>query len=292
MFLLIFAENTDRMEYIRLNNGVNIPALGYGVYKVDPKECERCVTDAINTGYRMIDTAQFYANEEAVGRAIRNCGIDRSELFLVTKIWISNSGERNAAISLKESLRRLQTDYVDLLLVHQPFGDYYGTYRAMQKALEDNMTRAIGVSNFYADRFHDLVCHTDTVPAINQLETNVFSQQTAMRELLSKTGTKAMAWGPMAQGKDNFFGHEVLNAIGAKHGKTSTQVGLRFLVQQGIPAIPKTTREERMKENIDIFDFTLDEQDMDTLKSLNIHDSGTRDYTDLAYASHLISQNL
>ena len=219
------------MEYISLNNGIKIPALGYGVFKVDPSECERCVTDAINVGYRMIDTAQFYANEEAVGNAVRKSGISREEFFIVTKIWICNSGEAKAEESLKVSLRKLQTDYVDLLLVHQPFGDYYGTYRTLEKALADGRTRAIGVSNFYADRFHDLACHVNVMPAINQLETNVFSQQTKMRELLSQTGTKAMAWGPMAQGKENFFDHEVLKTIGAKYGKTASQVGLRFLVQ-------------------------------------------------------------
>lgn len=278
------------MEYIRLNNGIEMPALGYGVFKVDPKECERCVSDALRTGYRLIDTAQFYANEEAVGNAIRKSGIDRKDIFLVTKIWLTNSGDRKSQESFEESLRKLQTDYVDLLLVHQPFGDYYGTYRTMEKALAEGKTRAIGVSNFYADRFHDLACHVDVVPAIDQLETNVFSQQTRMRELLSETGTKVMAWGPMAQGKDNFFGHETLAAIGSRYDKTASQVGLRFLVQQGIPAIPKTTNIERMKENFDIFDFTLDNQDMEALLSLNMHDSGTRDYTDLSYASRIIAQ--
>ena len=267
-----------------------MPVLGYGVFKVDPKECERCVTDAIETGYRLIDTAQFYANEEAVGNAIRRSGIPREEFFIVTKIWLTNSGDARSAESFEASLRKLQTDYVDLLLVHQPFGDYYGTYRTMEKALAEGKTRAIGLSNFYADRFHDLTCHVNVMPAIDQLETNVFSQQTGMREVLVETGTKVMAWGPMAQGKDNFFGHDTLTAIGEKYGKTSTQVGLRFLVQQGIPAIPKTTKIERMRENIDIFDFVLDEQDMEALKSLNIHDTGTRDYTDLNYARRIIAQ--
>lgn len=278
------------MEYIRLNNGVEMPVLGYGVFKVNPAECERCVTDAISTGYRLIDTAQFYANEEAVGNAIRKSGIPREEFFLVTKIWLTNSGDRRSQESFEESLRRLQTEYVDLLLVHQPYGDYYGTYRTLENALAEGKTRAIGVSNFYADRFHDLACHVNVVPAIDQLETNVFSQQTQMRELLMQTGTKVMAWGPMAQGKENFFGHEVLTDIGARYGKTASQVGLRFLVQQGIPAIPKTTNIERMKENFDIFDFSLDGQDMAVLKGLNLHDAGTRDYTDLSYASRIIAQ--
>ena len=278
------------MEYIRLNNGIQMPALGYGVFKVDPKETEKCVTESIKAGYRLIDTAQFYANEEAVGNAIARSGIDRKEFFVVTKIWITNSGEEKAEASFAESLEKLQMDYVDLLLVHQPFGDYYGTYRFMEKALSEGRTRAIGVSNFRPDRFHDLVCHVNMVPAVNQLETNVFSQQTESRELAERTGTTIMAWGPMAQGKDNFFDHEVLKNIGEKYGKTPSQVGLRFLVQSGIPAIPKTTSPERMRTNFDIFDFRLDEDDMKRLKGLNIHDSGTRDYTDLNYASRIIAQ--
>lgn len=278
------------MEKTRLNNGIEMPLLGYGVFKVDPNECERCVADAIETDYRLIDTAQFYANEEACGRAVAASGIPREDFFIVTKIWITNSGEKRALESIGESLKKLGTDYVDLLLVHQPFGDYYGTYRAMEQALAEGRTRAIGLSNFRPDRFYDLACHVDTPPAVVQLETNVFSQQIRMRELLEKTGTKVMAWGPLAQGKDNFLGNPDLTAIGEKYGKTPSQVGLRFLVQQGIPAIPKSTRKERMKENHDIFDFTLDEQDMALLRSLNLHDGGTRDYTDPAYASRIIAQ--
>lgn len=278
------------METIKLNNGIEMPSVGYGVFKVDPAECERCVTDAISVGYRLIDTAQFYANEEGVGNAIAKSGIPREEFFIVTKIWITNSGEEKARASFEDSLRKLQTSYVDLLLVHQPFGDYYGTYRTLEKLLEEGKTRAIGVSNFRPDRFHDLSCHVRTVPAIDQLETNVFSQQTEIRELLEKTGTKVMAWAPMAQGKDNFFNHEVLTAIGRKHGKTASQVGIRFLIQQGIPAIPKSTSIERMKENFNVFDFSLDEAEMEELKKLNIHDGGTRDYTDLSYASRIIAQ--
>jgi len=278
------------METIKLNNGIEMPSVGYGVFKVDPAECERCVTDAISVGYRLIDTAQFYANEEGVGNAIAKSGIPREEFFIVTKIWITNSGEEKARSSFEESLRKLQTSYVDLLLVHQPFGDYYGTYRTLERLLEEGKTRAIGVSNFRPDRFHDLACHVRTVPAIDQLETNVFSQQTEIRELLEKTGTKVMAWAPMAQGKDNFFNHEVLTAIGNRHGKTASQVGIRFLIQQGIPAIPKSTSLERMKENFNVFDFSLDEAEMEELKKLNIHDGGTRDYTDLSYASRIIAQ--
>lgn len=278
------------MKSIILNNGVEMPLLGYGVFKVDPKECERCVSDAISVGYRMIDTAQFYANEEAVGNAVKASGLPREEFFIVTKIWITNAGEENALASFEESIRKLQMDHVDLLLVHQPYGDYYGTYRTLEKLLEQGRTRAIGVSNFRPDRFHDLACHVNIAPAVDQLETNVFSQQTQIRPLLEKTGTKVMAWAPMAQGKDNFFSHETLMKIGERYGKTPSQVGIRFLIQQGIPAIPKSTSIERMRENFDVFDFELTDEEMKTLESLNIHDAGTRDYTDLDYASRIIAQ--
>jgi len=278
------------MKSIILNNGVEMPLIGYGVFKVNPMECERCVSDAIRAGYRMIDTAQFYANEEGVGNAMKSSGIPREEFFIVTKIWITNAGEKKALESFEESLRKLQTDYVDLLLVHQPYGDYYGTYRTLERLLEQGRTRAIGVSNFRPDRFHDLACHVNVAPAVDQLETNVFSQQTQIRPLLEKTGTKVMAWAPMAQGKDNFFNHETLTVIGSRYGKTPSQVGIRFLIQQGIPAIPKSTSFERMKQNIDVFDFELTPEEMEEIKSLNLHDSGTRDYTDLDYASRIIAQ--
>jgi len=278
------------METIRLNNGVRMPLLGYGLFKVDPKESERCTRDALSVGYRMIDTAQFYANEEGVGKAIAESGIPREEIFLVTKIWLTNGGEERSAASLEESLRKLRTDYVDLLLVHQPYGDYYGTYRTLEKALAQGKTRAIGLSNFYDDRFYDIVHSMEVKPAVNQLETNVFSQQNAMREMMKETDTCLMAWGPMGQGKYNFFNHEVLTAIGEKYGKTASQTGLRFLVQQGIPVIPKSTSIVRMEENMKIFDFALSEEDMDTLRSLNLHDKGSRSYTAPEYARKIISQ--
>ena len=278
------------METIRLNNGVEMPLLGYGLFKVDPKESERCVRDALSVGYRMIDTAQFYANEEGVGKAIADSGIAREDIFLVTKIWLTNDGDKRSAESLEESLRKLRTDYVDLLLVHQPYGDYYSIYRTLERALSEGKTRAIGLSNFYDDRFYDMAFSATIKPAINQLETNVFSQQNAMRELMAGTDTKVMAWGPMGQGKNNFFEHEVLTAIGKKYGKTASQVGLRFLVQQGIPVIPKSTSIVRMEENMKIFDFTLSEEDMQTLKALNMHDKGSRDYTDTEYARKIIAQ--
>ena len=278
------------MKTTILNNGVEMPLLGYGVFKVDPKECERCVRDALSVGYRMIDTAQFYANEEGVGKAVADSGIAREDLFLVTKIWLTNSGDKRSAESFEESLRKLQTEYVDLLLVHQPYGDYYGTYRTMEKLLESGKTRAIGLSNFYNDRYCDLVQHMDIVPAIDQLETNIFSQQTQMREMLKEYGTKVMAWGPMAQGKENFNENEILKETGCRYGKTGIQTALRFLAQEGIPSIPKSSKAERMKENIDIFDFELTAEEMNTLRAMNQTDMGTRDYTSLPYVKRLISQ--
>ena len=278
------------MNTIKLNNGVEMPLLGYGLFKIDPKESERCVRDALSLGYRMIDTAQFYANEEGVGNAIANSGIAREDIFLVTKIWLTNGGDKRSYESLEESLKKLKTDYVDLLLVHQPYGDYYGIYRTLERAMSEGKTRAIVLSNFYDDRFYDIAHSAAIKPAINQLETNVFSQQNAMRELMTETGTQVMAWGPMGQGKNNFFEHEILTAIGEKYGKTASQVGLRFLVQQGIPVIPKSTSITRMEENMKIFDFNLSDEDMLMIRNLNLHDKGSRDYTDTGYASRIIAQ--
>ena len=257
------------MKTITLNNGVEMPVLGYGVFQVAPEECGRCVLDAIEVGYRSIDTAQAYFNEEGVGAAIRECGIPRERLFITTKIWISNAGEENAARSIDESLRKLRTDYVDLLLVHQPFGDYYGTYRAMQKAYAAGKTRAVGLSNFYDGRFVDLVENMEVKPAVVQLETHVFCQQRPMRELAASYGTRIMAWSPLAQGRDGFFTNATLAAIGAKYGKTNAQVALKFLMQEGIIAIPKTTRKDRMASNFDVDDFELSDADMDAVRGMD-----------------------
>jgi len=277
------------MEKILLNNGVEMPLLGYGLFKVNPIESERCVRDALAVGYRMIDTAQFYANEEGVGRAMAESGIAREDIFLVTKVWLTNGGSR-AAASIEESLKKLRTDYVDLLLVHQPYGDYYSIYRELENALASGKTRAIGLSNFYDDRFCDLIFNMDIKPTVNQLETNVFSQQNSMRALMEPAGTRLMAWGPMGQGKNNFFNHEVLIQIGQKYGKTASQVGLRFLVQQGIPVIPKSVSVVRMEENMQLFDFNLDEADMTLLRELNAKDKGSRVYTDPLYAEKIMTQ--
>ena len=257
------------METVKLNNGVEMPVLGYGVYQVTPEECERCVKDAIDTGYRLIDTAQAYFNEQEVGNAIKQSGVKREDLFLVTKVWISNAGEEKAAASINESLRKLQTDYVDLLLIHQPFGDYYGTYRAMEKAYKAGKTRAIGVSNFYPDRFIDLSHFCEVQPAINQVETHVFQQQKQAREIMKKYNTQIMAWGPFAEGKNNMFKNETLVSIGEKYGKSSAQVALRFLTQEGIIVIPKSVKKERMERNMNIFDFKLNNEEIEHIRRLD-----------------------
>ena len=277
------------MQTIKLNNGVEMPILGYGVFLVDPKECERCVTDAIDVGYRMIDTAQAYYNEEGVGTAIKKSGIKRDEFFLVTKVWITNSGEENAAKSIKESLKKLQTDYVDLLLIHQPFGDYYGTYRAMEKAYKDGKTRAIGVSNFFPDRFVDLCNFVEIKPMVNQMETHVFQQEKTLRKYMDKYNTQLMSWSPMARGENNFFNNEILKAIGEKYNKSVAQVALRFLTQENVIVIPKSTHKERMKENFEIFDFELSKDDMDTLRSLDKGESIFVNHYDPEFVQSIIN---
>ena len=257
------------MQSVTLNTGVEMPQLGYGVYLVAPETCERCVLDAIGAGYRSIDTAQAYYNEAGVGAAIAKCGIPRSELFITTKVWISNAGEERAAASIEESLRKLHTDYIDLLLIHQPFADYYGTYRAMEKAVRAGKVRAIGVSNFYPDRFVDLAENVEIKPAVNQLKTNVFSQQWDSEREMEQYGTKIMAWAPIAQADADLFENPTLQAIAESHGRTVAQVALRYLIQRGIIAIPKTTHIDRMKENLDIFDFELSAAEMDSIRPLD-----------------------
>lgn len=257
------------MEYVTLNNGITMPVLGYGVYQVTGTECERCVLDAISVGYRAIDTAQSYGNEEAVGNAVRNCGVSREELFLTTKVWISNGGYEKAKASLQESLRKLQTEYIDLVLIHQPFNDYYGTYRAMEEAYKEGWVRAIGVSNFYPDRFVDLCQFVEVMPAINQVETHVFQQQKVAHEYMEKYGVQHESWGPFAEGRRDFFTNPVLTEIGAKYGKTAAQTALRFLIQSDVAVIPKSTHKDRMIQNMDIFDFALDAADMERIQALD-----------------------
>lgn len=276
------------METIKLSNGVEMPVLGYGVFQVSPEECERCVSDAINVGYRLIDTAQAYFNEEGVGNAIVKSGVPRNELFITTKVWISNAGEEKAAQSIDESLRKLQTEYIDLLLIHQPYGDYYGTYRAMEKALEQGKVRAIGVSNFQAGRFVDLALKATIKPMVNQLETNVFSQQNDILPWLAEFDTMQMAWAPLGQGRNNLFADPLLTEIGAQYGKTPAQVALRWLTQRGIVAIPKSTHRERMAQNLDIFDFSLTPADIQRIAEMNQTDDGTVNFNDPNFIKFLI----
>lgn len=257
------------METIKLCNGVEMPVLGYGVYQVTPEECERCVADAISIGYRMIDTAQAYQNEEGVGNAVTKCGVPRNELFIVTKVWISNAGYEKAKASIDESLRKLRTDYIDLLLIHQPFNDYYGTYRAMEEAYREGKVRAIGVSNFYPDRFIDIAEFIEIKPMVNQVETHVFNQQRVPQEIMKKYGCQIMSWGPFAEGRNDFFTNPQLTAIGEKYGKSVAQTALRFLIQRGVIVIPKSTHKERMVQNMDVFDFTLSDEDMNVIAGLD-----------------------
>lgn len=257
------------MDTIKLNNGVEMPQLGYGVFQVSPVEAERCVADALNVGYRMIDTAQAYQNEEGVGTAIRKSGIKRENVFLVDKVWMGNYEDDAAARSIDESLRKLGTDYLDLMLLHQPFGDRYNAYRALEDALKAGKVRAIGVSNFYPDHLIDLSHFVDVVPAVNQVETHVFFQQTEARKYMDELGVAHMSWGPLAEGKNGFFSNETLAAIGAAHGKTGPQVALRYLLQRGIIVIPKSTHKERMAQNLQLFDFTLTDKEMNEILKLD-----------------------
>lgn len=261
------------MENVKLNNGIEMPILGYGVYQVTPEECERCVLDAISVGYRLIDTAQAYQNEEGVGNAIVKCGVSREELFIVTKVWISNGGYEKAKISIDESLRKLQTDYIDLLLIHQPFNDYYGTYRAMEEAYKAGKVRAIGVSNFYPDRFVDLAEFCEIKPAVNQVETHVFNQQVEPQKIMQEYGTQIMSWGPFAEGHNGFFTNETLKIIADKYQKSVAQVALRFLIQRGVVVIPKSTHKERMIQNFNVFDFALSTNDMEEIAKLDKKES-------------------
>jgi diketogulonate reductase-like aldo/keto reductase len=277
------------MEHIKLYNGVEMPTLGYGVFLVSPNECERCVSDALEVGYRLIDTAQAYQNEEGVGNAWRKSGIKREDIFLVTKVWISNNGEEKAAKSIDESLRKLQTEYIDLLLIHQAYGDVFGTWRAMEKAYRAGKVRAIGVSNFQAGRFFDFAHYVDVKPMVNQLQCNTLIQQVGIEPILAETDTKIMAWGPLGgQGVEGIVKSEELTAIGTKYNKSAAQVALRWLTQRGIVAIPKSTHKERMAQNIDIFDFTLTDDDMAQIGKMNQHDTGTINFNDPQFVKYLI----
>ena len=277
------------MEYVKLVNGVEMPLLGYGVFRVSPDECERCVSDALKVGYRLIDTAQVYGNEEGVGRAWRKSGIAREELFLVTKVWISNAGEEKATASIDESLRKLDTDYIDLLLIHQAYGDVFGTWRAMEKAYREGKVRAIGVSNFQTGRFFDFAHYVDVKPMVNQLQCNVLAQQQNIQPILADTETKMMAWGPLGgEGADGVINSELLAAIGQKYGKSAAQVALRWLIQRGIVAIPKSSHIERMQQNFDVFGFKLTPDDMAQIETMNQSDAGFINFGDPSFVKYLL----
>ena len=277
------------MDTIKLWNGVEMPLLGYGVFLVSPEECERCVTDALSVGYRLIDTAQAYFNEEGVGNAWRKSGIKREDIFLTTKVWISNAGEEKAAKSIDESLRKLQTDYIDLLLIHQAYGDVFGSWRAMEKAYREGKVRAIGVSNFQAARFFDFAHYVDVKPMVNQLQCNPMIQQTGIVPLLDETQTKMMAWGPLGgQGVEGVVKSTLLAKIGEKYGKSAAQVALRWLTQRGIVAIPKSSHKERMEQNLNIFDFKLTGEEMTQIAALNQQDEGTVNFQDPNFVKYLI----
>lgn len=268
------------MNAIKLSNGVLMPQMGYGVYQIEPEDCERCVIDAISVGYRMIDTAQAYLNEEAVGKAWRKSGVRREDLFLVNKVWHSNYGEGQTMKSIDESLRKLQTDYIDLMLLHQPFCDRYGAYRDLEKAYKAGKVRAIGVSNFFPDHLVDLAANMEIAPMVNQVETHVFDQQREARKYMDEIGTHIMSWAPLAEGQNNIFSDPVLTKIGEKYGKTAAQVALRWLLQSDVIIIPKTVYKSRMEENLNLFDFTLDADDMEAIALLDTGHSLFLDHHD------------
>lgn len=262
------------MKKVKLNNGIEMPILGFGVYQIpEYEQCKKAVLDAIEVGYRSFDTAQAYNNEEAVGDAIKESNIPREEFFITSKIWVSNGGYEKAKASITETLGKMKLTYIDLMLIHQPFNDYYGSYRALEEGYKTGIIKAIGVSNFYPDRYIDLINFTEIIPAINQVETHVFNQQSRSIEIMKKYGTQIESWGPFAEGKNDFFDNEILKTIGQKHGKSVAQVALHFLVQKDIVVIPKSTHKERMKENFEIFDFQLSDEDTKTIEALDKRES-------------------
>lgn len=277
------------MNSVKLSNSLEMPLLGYGVFQVNPDECERCVSDAIEVGYRLIDTAQIYKNEEGVGRAVAKSGISRKDFFLVTKVWISNAGYENAKQSIDKSLEKLKTDYIDLVLIHQPFGDYYGTYRLLEEYYEKGIIKSIGVSNFYADRFIDIASFAKHIPMVNQMETHVFLQQQKLHKILKENKCQLMSWGPFAEGKNNLFTNETLLNIGKKYNKTSAQVALRYLLEQNIVVIPKTENKDRMVENINVFDFELSDDDMAEILKLDTDTTLFGNHTDYDFVKYLLS---
>lgn len=261
------------MEYVQLNNGLKMPILGYGVYQVTKEECERCVLDALKTGYRLIDTAQSYFNEEEVGNAIVKSGVPREEIFLTTKVWVEHYGYEETKKSIYESMCKLQTEYIDLMLLHQPFSDYYGAYRALEELYQEGVLKAIGVSNFYPDRLVDIANFANIVPMVNQVETHVLNQQTEAKKWMDKYEVQIEAWAPFGEGRGGLFENHVLTAIGEKYGKTSAQVMLRWNIQRGVIVLPKSTHIKRMEQNFNVFDFALTEEDMAVIAALDTQTS-------------------
>ena len=261
------------MEYVTLNNGVKMPALGYGVYQVTQDECERCVLDALSVGYRLIDTAQSYFNEEQVGNAIKKSGVPRNEIFLTTKVWVEHYGYENAKASVLDSMKKLQTDYIDLVLLHQPFSDAYGAYRALEELYEEGKLKAIGISNFYVDRMVDFASFNRIKPMVNQVETHILNQQKTLKEWADKYGIQLEAWAPFGEGRKGTFDNPVIGEIAKKYSKTPAQVMLRWHIQRGIVVIPKSTHKERMEQNFNVFNFSLSDDDMAAIAALDKEES-------------------
>lgn len=276
------------MENIKLNNGLQMPILGFGVYQIeDAAECERSVFEAIKAGYRLIDTAAAYMNEEAVGKAIKRSGVPREDLFITTKLWIQDAGYESAKKAFEKSLKRLQLDYLDLYLIHQPYGDVYGAWRAMEELYEEGKIKAIGVSNFQPDRLMDLIVHNKVVPAVNQIETHPFNQQIETQKFLQENGVQIQSWGPFAEGKNDLFKNEMLASIGKKYNKSIAQVVLRWLTQRGVVAIPKSVRKERIEANFNVFDFELSKEDINAIATLDTKSSLFFDHRDPAMVKSL-----
>ncbi len=281
------------MRSVTLNNGVEMPILGFGVFQIDDaQECERAVSSALAAGYRAIDTAASYLNEESVGRAIAASGIPRDELFVTTKLWVQGAGDGKTRAAFERSLHRLGLDHVDLYLIHQPFGDVYGAWRDMEQIQADNLSRAIGVSNFHPDRLIDLIMHNEVVPAVNQVETHPFHQRVADQELMAAEGVQIESWGPFAEGRNNLFTDPTLSSIAAAHGKSVGQVVLGWLIQRGVVVIPKTVRPERMAENLDVFDLELSEDEMASIATLDQGKSQFFDHRDPAMVRWLCGRTL
>lgn len=277
------------MEYVTLNTGVKMPMLGFGVFQIPNKDTKRCVLEAIEAGYRLIDTASTYGNEKEVGEAIAACGVPREELFIIGKVWVTDTGYERAKASVESTLKNLQTDYVDAMLVHQPFGDYYGTYRALEEAYKEGKTRTIGVSNFTEDRLADICAFNEVQPDLNQVELHVFHQQKSLREAMDRYHSQIMACSPLAQGENGMFTNETLTEIGKKYGKSAAQTALRFLIQSGVVLVVKSTHKNRMLENLQLFDFKLKEDELKKIKALDLNKSLFLDYSK-AWTAEVFSQ--